>query len=311
MKNRKSNLRILFLVILVGLISTILSPLGDILAEGLVDELKVIFGENYKIPTVIISILLTGGLYLISEGGFKFEGTKSQKDLINNSRNIFVFGNVYVGKTVIINSLINYMGITVGNLSPTVEDRIKYQRKILEIKSGVLPPATRVNIVEKLNVIFEPDEKDKRKLNITFLDLSGEHFYHVEHSEEEKKKYEEYFKNKYTKFLIVTSFDRASEDDQLISYFIENLENLNRDLENDILLIISKWDRFYEGDDVMNFMKFKMPSTYRSCRKNKISATSFSVGIISNKENESEKVYYDKNFTKPIYDWIYSKLIKK
>jgi len=249
-----------------------------------------------------------------------------------NTDYILLVGPKGCGKTSIISSIIHYlseMNKSLGEMKIIrhEEDR-RYERtntnldeKIKDkMKRRIFPGRTNIGSLNHLNIQFDPNSS-KPEVSLTFLDVAGEYFKDFKAgkagSADFQRDVDVYFKANpekvRMKFILVASFDDASETDALLVNFLDYIVWKDDRYKNaEILLLISKWDEYKGGKSVQDFVRDTMQSTWKKIgSQNKVG--SFSLGkvdkIVEEDEGENERrgfiVKYDAEPARKVFRWLY------
>ncbi len=242
----------------------------------------------------------------------------SFKDLQDrDSTYVFLFGKQQAGKTVLISSLIYHMGVDQDGALETRRrhDNLKgaaYLKSLYKsVREGYFMDRTSVGALYELDLAYVPN-KPRVPMNLTFLEMSGEDLSKVELSRHSMGKLPDnidVFMNCPDIdliFLLVAAYDEAAEQDAMMIDFLDYLREKKPDFNSsNILLVISKWDR-YDGiykEDVESFVKEKMPLLYSRIKGESGSIARFSIGQVS--ESNDHIIRLNEERPNAIKRWLY------
>lgn len=192
---------------------------------------------------------------------------------------IFLFGKGGTGKSYITASLIYYLKTSgLGDL--LVKDTTSDIAKLLEqdlynefFTGKIINRTNRLEPPYEIDLVFTPKDRKLPKMNITFLEISGENLSKVKiakndpHSGKLPDNIDIFFMCKNIKliFFLVADHATALEDSLLIDRFLNVVLNKNENFDNaNYLLAITKWDT-YNGKhkkNVEDFTKEFMPNIH-------------------------------------------------
>ncbi len=202
-------------------------------------------------------------------------------------------------------------------------------------KHGILPKRTKQGIIQDFNV--EISQKGKRKLNVNFLEISGEDIKSIVPSlNPDKKPSIHSFLDRYLmpdnginkRFIFVsdgekhrigtnTDINNFSEDtlfDAFLRYLLGDTQKALKEIN--ILFVISKWDVVRDDykNDVQKYMKRNFPQTLSILDGNRVNVMylPFTIGKIEEKLIDRENDIYENRITSlenthidRLIQWIY------
>lgn len=235
---------------------------------------------------------------------------------------IFIFGKPAVGKTAITASLINHLSTDCdyGNLVGIDNGggRILLEKIRNTIRDKRFPDRTKVGTLTEIDFKFEPLNKSKGNLWLTFLEMSGEDLNKVELNENNPSQLptdiDVFFRanNLSMIFILVTSHQDANKDDSLMVTFLDYIIGKDLRFQNSrILLLVSQWDTFVGEIDTEEFIRTRMPLTYARLRKNSNAIRNFSMGRITTADGQPRIQEYDSEPAEKVFHWIYETLTGK
>lgn len=236
---------------------------------------------------------------------------------------VFLFGKQQAGKTVLISSLIHHMGVDDDGALETrrrhdnLEGAAYLKSLHRSVREGYFMDRTTVGVLYELDLKYTP-QKPKKPMNLTFLEMSGEDLSKVELSKQSFGKLPDNIDVFMScpdidlVFLLVAPYDEAAEQDAMMIDFLDYLiEKKPQYPLNDVLLVITKWDR-YDGlykEDVESFVSEKMPLTYSRIKAANASIARFSIGKVSEMNDHIVKL----NDERPnaLKRWLYATITGK
>jgi ABC-type cobalamin/Fe3+-siderophores transport system ATPase subunit len=237
----------------------------------------------------------------------------------NNTNYIFTFGSVGSGKSTLMATLTRFLSekatlhINPKNINGT---RLYLKDWLKKLEKQEFPPRSLTGeIVEvDLGIQFR-NTNEEDSLIITFLEMSGEDLQKVDIKTGDgmlTANFVTYIKNA-KMFLIVTDFDSAKDDDQLIFLFLNKLLNEYKINIYAVALIISKWDLSEGKINVRDFVAENMKLTKNWLESSNIEEPrvfTFSVGKVQSNlpDSESKIVQLLLDDSKKIITWIEEKL---
>ena len=236
---------------------------------------------------------------------------------------IFLFGKQGVGKTAILASLLYYLNTEChyGNLEKRGDP--DGQRVLETIRQPIalhrFPARTTLGDVWALECLFMPsgNRRHLSKLPLTFLEMDGQSLSSVSvmGSGRLPPDIDIYFKagNLSLTFLMVTSHHEAQQDDHLMVEFLDYISQKSpRFRDARVLLLITKWDTYPGLENVGDFLKRKMPSTYRRLAKATNAYGVFSLGLVDENAGGDPYIHeYDSRPARNVFEWIYRTLTGK
>jgi hypothetical protein len=252
----------------------------------------------------------------------------SQQEQIKYLRNkgtnfIFLFGKQAIGKTAITASIIHYLNTECryGSLEKNGNraGQILWENIRQAIADGRFPDRTGIENVFEVESIFVParNRTHLSTLSLTFLEMDGQSLAEVSVKKKGKlpSNIDIYFKagDLSMTFIMITSHDEASLDDQLMVNFLDYLnDKSSRYREARVLLLVSKWDKYEGRDNVAEFLAQRMPQTFKRLSKPTNAYGVFSLGTIDDEVDESPFIQkYDSKSAKSVFEWIYQTLTGK
>ena len=251
----------------------------------------------------------------------------SEQEMIRNLQDmgtnfIFLFGKQGVGKTAIVASLLYYLASEChyGNLEKKGNRKGQHRGELFRqaIASRRFPERStpQVFAVESL---FVPSNNRGHlsKLPLTFLEMDGKSLAEVSimSNGQLHPDIDIYFKAGTLSllFLMVTSPQEAQQDDHLMVEFLDYINQKSpRFRDARVLFLISKWDTYSGQESVSDFLKRKMPSTFRRLSKSTNAYGAFSVGYVENNVGGEPFIHeYDSRPARAVFEWIYQTLTGK
>lgn len=258
-----------------------------------------------------------------------FEPTEAEqiRYLQNKETNfVFLYGRRQIGKTVITASLLHYLSARCDygkmyGVHVDGDERSLAGRRLLEIfrqrlTQQRLLDRTAIGGPTEIDVRFEPADKSKDHLWLTFLEMAGESLEEIELRDASPgllpKNIDVFFKANGLSmvFLLVTSHQKASEDDQLMAQFLTYIVNKDRRFANSrILLLISQWDTFAGEVDLDDFLATRMPLTMALIKDVANAHAHFSIGdVIADVDGQPFLREYHPESAETTFFWLYETL---
>jgi hypothetical protein len=245
-------------------------------------------------------------------------------DIPNKDSNfVFFFGNVESGKSVILSSILYYLRAKAGVLKPSVSVPNSKEAQVLlsdffeNISKGILPNRTTRDQVTRLDLVFEPNNRSKKvpPINFTFLETSGENHRDINRGGSYHSSIDYYLNaNIPLNFIIVTSYDKAHLEDNLINQFLDELIRKGKNLKNiNIILVISKWDKSGHSkvaseEELENYISQRLPMTNNSINSNELSKTFFTIGKIEKNGLDERITVLDLAPAGVLANWLYESI---
>ncbi len=257
---------------------------------------------------------------------------------INNKKGNYIFtvGNVGSGKSTLQNIMI-YRLFSAINIDFSVMNHYGDERHdyilnqwISNIKKGVLPERSKQGVLQEFNISIS--QKNKRKLNLNFLEISGEDIksivptFEKDHKAKINALLENYLKLKRInkKFIFISDASKnrkigmrtAESEDILFNHFLHYLLTPNGlNLKRiDVLFVASKWDLVKtEYRSVSQYFNQHLPQTMSILNSNKCHLTMmpFSIGEVTDQRITSlESIYIERLIQWIYYNFTYNQLIK-
>ena len=236
---------------------------------------------------------------------------------------IFLFGKPAAGKTAITASLIHYLNSECNYGSLEKKGNPEGQRLWETIKQalaeGRFPDRTGGTNVFEVESHFVPSNNRKylSKLSLTFLEMGGDSLSEVSIRKSGKlpSNIDIYFKagNLSMLFILVAPHEEAHEDDQLMVEFLDYINQKSpRFRDSRVLLLVSKWDKYAGGNNVTDFLRHQMPTTFRRLTRSTNAYGVFSLGAIEDQVDGRPFIQeYDSRPAKNVFEWIYKTLTGK
>ncbi|RNC85228.1 MAG: hypothetical protein ED557_00160 [Balneola sp.] len=250
---------------------------------------------------------------------------------------VFVFGRESSGKSAMVSGLTHYMATTpFGELTPNStrkqnEQGVRFyndlRRNINVGKFIDRTPTLNKKTITELDLSFTPE--NRKKMNLTFLEMSGEDLKKVEIETSSSEPYSGILPdeiNFYLEcpeinllFILVTSHDTNEDDDQLLARFIEYIRELSDNHENpDILLAITKWDTYKDAhkQNVLGYVNEHLKSTYQKLNSINQGADVvwFSLGDMQIDKTDNSVIAVKElklESSETVVTWLYEKIAKE
>lgn len=246
-------------------------------------------------------------------------------DIKNKDSNfVFFFGVGESGKSVILSAILYYLSSQAGVLRPKLgTPNSKEAQGLLSdffenIRQGVLPSRTTRDQVTRLDLIFEPNNKSKKvpPINLTFLETSGENHKDIGRGGTYHSSIDAYLNaNIPLTFIIVTSYDKAHQEDTLINEFLDELERKGKNLKSiNVILVVSKWDKSGRSDvsseaELENFITERLPRTNNRINSYELNKTYFTIGSLEN-AGEGERIrLLNLAPAEVLSNWLYESIV--
>jgi hypothetical protein len=259
---------------------------------------------------------------------------------IMNTNFVFLFGGPQRGKTVVTASVVSFMYDVLeskGSAGPhnrkkdnklavkTAKDETgdKLLTRILRFRAERSFPERTVLINDKdpiyLNVRFEPnDARDHAPLNFTFLEMPGDTLNKILAPDGGRGDFpssiDVFFRanDVSLSFILVTDWDSAATDDQLLSSFIEYVVSECDGFDDArFLLLVCKWDEYDGGLSLTDFLVKSMPLTYGKLYHKKHSMSAYSIGKVTVADNKPVLKEYNHEYPKKVLGWLYKNITGK
>lgn len=255
---------------------------------------------------------------------------------------IFTVGNVSSGKSTLQNLLIYRLWskddifFEYGNNISDHRHNAIINEWVDAFKQGVLPERTKQGVIQDFNI--EISQKGKKKLDVNFLEISGEDIKSIVPSANSDNKPSVHsFLDKYLspenglnkRFIFVSDGekhkkginsigDSFSEDtlfDAFLRYLLSDTQKALKEIN--ILFVISKWDVVRDDykNDIQRYLKQNFPQTLSILDGNRVKVMflPFTVGKIEEKLIDPENNTYEHRITSlenthidRLIQWIYN-----
>lgn len=248
----------------------------------------------------------------------------SSNEVKNKDSNfVFFFGTSESGKSVILSSMLYYLKSQAGDLRPkkgspnTTEAEVLLSDFFENISQGILPSRTTRDKVTRLDLVFEPNNKSKKiqPINLTFLETSGENHNEIRRGGSYHSSIESYLNGKIPlTFIIVTSYDKAHKDDNLINNFFDILEKKEKNLRSiNVILVVSKWDKSGKMgvdsiEELDDFVKVKLKMTNMRLNTFGLSKTFYTIGDVQSKNGEQKIAMLSLATAEVLSKWLYESI---
>lgn len=250
-----------------------------------------------------------------------------EEDLAKKEGNyIFTVGNVSSGKSTLQNMLIYRLWskeniiFDYGNNTNDHRQRAIINRWVDSFKQGILPQRTQQGVIQEFNI--EIGQKGKQKLDVSFLEISGEDIKSIVPSYDfDRKPSVHNFLDRYLmsenginkRFIfvsdgekhkkgIVANVNNESEDilfDAFLRYLLGETQKGLKEIN--ILFVVSKWDTVREDykNNFEKYMKRNFPQTLGILNGSRVTVMylPFTVGKIDEKLIDKEKGIYEHRIT--------------
>lgn len=237
-----------------------------------------------------------------------------------DSNFVFFFGTAESGKSVILSSMLYYLSSKAGVLRPrlgtpnTKEAQVLLSDFFENIRQGILPNRTTRDQVTRLDLVFEPNNKSKKitPINLTFLETSGENHNEIRRGGSYHSSIESYLNAKIPlTFIIVTSYETAHKDDNLINEFLDELERKEKNMKSvNVILVISKWDKsgrmdVANSDELDSFINDRLSRTSQRIDTYGFSKTYYTIGNIQNGNGGEKITMLNLSTAEVLSKWLY------
>jgi len=238
-----------------------------------------------------------------------------------NSNFVFFFGKASSGKSTILASMLYHMNARAGSILPKYKTPNTKEAEFLLfdfldfLSRGAFPYRTTANIVTRIDLIFEPNNKSKKikPIELTFLEIAGDNHLEIRRGGAYHQSVDEYLNADIPlNIIMVTDYDHAREDDTLMFSFLNELERKGRQLKYiNAILVIAKWDKSGSltvsgPDQLKDFVYENMPMTNNQIDNHSLFKTFYTVGNTIIDEDGVERL--DKlnlDTAKVLTDWLY------
>lgn len=251
--------------------------------------------------------------------------SSTTNDIKNNDSNfVFFFGTAESGKSVILSSMLYYLSSQAGVLRPklgtpnTKEAQVLLSDFFENIRLGILPNRTTRDQVTRLDLVFEPNNKSKKvhPINLTFLETSGENHNEIRRGGNYHSSIESYLNAKIPlTFIIVTSYESAHKDDNLINEFLDELERKGKNLKSvNVILVVSKWDKsgrmdVASAEELDSFINERLSRTCQRINTYGLSKTYYTIGSLQNNNGEERIGMLSLATAEVLSNWLYSSIV--
>lgn len=248
------------------------------------------------------------------QGGVKIADIKNK-----NSNYVFFFGTAESGKSVILSSMLYTLRTKFGVIRPQKGTANSREAMVLlsdffeNIRKGLLPARTVRDQVTRMDLVFEPNNKSQKvkPINLTFLEASGENHNEIRRGGNYHGSIAQYLKAEIpVTFILVTGYNAAHEEDNILNEFLYLLEHEGRNLRNiNLVLVISKWDKSGtqtpSSEELDFFVKERLPMTYQFLETNGLAKTYYTVGQLENANGEDKIVSLNLDSAEVLSKWLY------
>lgn len=267
-------------------------------------------------------------IYTIPESedeGFVPTSNGSTTTVQNKDSNfVFFYGTSASGKSVILSAILYYMNSYAGVLRPKLGSPNSREAHVLladffeNIKKGILPNRTTRDQVTRLDFVFDPNNKSKKvpPISLSFLETAGENHNEISRGGKYVDGIEAYLNSDIPlNFIIVTSYDRAHQEDSKIVEFLDYLERKGKNLKNvNVLLVISKWDKSGSmGVDneqhLENFISERLSMTNNRIDTYNLSKTYFTIGNVQHQGGVEKITLLNLESAEVIAKWLYHNIV--
>ena len=240
-----------------------------------------------------------------------------------DSNFVFFFGTAESGKSAILATMLYYMRAKAGDVRPRVGTPNTKDAEVMlydyfeNIRQGKLPMSTHRDQVTRLDLVFEPNNKSKKvpPINLTFLEMSGENHNEIRRGGQLHSSIESFLtSNLPLVFILVTSFDKAHQDDVLINTFLDKLESYQKNLKSiHLILVVSKWDKsgqtFIKDEAILDeFISTRLPMTSTRLDNYGLVKTFYTVGELDPIEDDKvTSLSLDTAAT--LSNWLYESVV--
>lgn len=241
-----------------------------------------------------------------------------------NSNFVFFFGTAESGKSVILSSMLYYLSSQAGVLRPRLGTPNTREAQVLlsdffeNMRQGILPNRTTRDQVTRLDLLFEPNNKSKKvhPINFTFLETSGENHNEIRRGGAYHSSIDSYLNSNIPlTFIIVTSFETAHKEDNLINEFLDELERKGKNLNAvNVILVVSKWDKsgkmsVANADELDSFIQERLSRTSQRIDTYGLNKTYYTIGSVK-EVNGTEKIELINLATAELLSkWLYKSIV--
>lgn len=240
-----------------------------------------------------------------------------------DSNFVFYFGKASIGKTVILASMLYHMNAIAGSIRPkhnmpnTKEAEVLLFDLLDGIKRGKFPNRTQKDIVTRIDLVFEPNNKSKKvtPIELTFLEIAGDNHMEVRRGGKFHRSIEEYLNADIPlNFILVTDYENANEDDTLMFSFLNELGRKGRNYRYlNVILVIAKWDKsgsmgVSSSDQLEEFIRDNMPMTSSQIDNYSFSKTYFTVGNVGVEDGKEVLLQLNLSTAKLLTEWLYESI---
>jgi hypothetical protein len=229
---------------------------------------------------------------------------------------VFMFGHPRTGKTTVLGTIIESMsqpsmgqfwihGANGGVFAPGFELATRVQE---QLKRKEFPSQSEHSVFQVLTR-FQPFSGPE--LELLFLETSGENLINVAFRSEGKAgvaTLQDFLtiKNLQLSFILLTSWQRAKEDDQLLNRFLSLLNDKRSDLAGRVILLVTQWDSFPNPEaDFSAWARDSLPLTYNKIQLAGNTIFPFSVGEVDTLRGISHISALDTHAGQDLYAKIY------
>lgn len=246
--------------------------------------------------------------------------SKKNKD----SNFVFFFGVGESGKSVILSAMLYYLSSQAGVLRPKPGTPNSKEAQVLmtdffeNIRQGILPNRTTRDQVTRLDLIFEPNNRSKKvpPISLTFLETSGENHKEISRGGSYHNSIETYLNAQIPlTFIVVTSYDKAHQEDTLINEFLDELERKGKNLKLiHVILVVSKWDKsgrseITDEEELEEFIQEKMPRTNNRINSYELSKSYFTIGKLEDSGNGERITLLNLDTAEMLSEWLYESIV--
>ncbi len=240
-----------------------------------------------------------------------------------DSNFVFFFGTAESGKSVILSSMLYYLSSKAGVLRPrlgtpnTKEAQVLLSDFFENIRQGILPNRTTRDQVTRLDLVFEPNNKSQKinPINLTFLETSGENHNEIRRGGSYHSSIESYLNAKIPlTFIVVTSYDTAHKDDNLINEFLDELERKEKNMKSvNVILVVSKWDKsgrmdVANADELDSFINDRLSRTSQRIDTYGFSKTYYTIGNIQSGNGGEKITMLNLSTAEVLSKWLYESI---
>jgi hypothetical protein len=177
----------------------------------------------------------------------------------------------------------------------------------------VLDDPLQFKNTRQANYEFVPKKSNLPSLKMTFVDLSGENYVDFIASNSLPPGVDVFFKvgGLSLTFLLMTTTERAKEDDLLFSLFLDHIAQQDPTFRKArAIIILTKWDSYNGKETPESYIRRWMPQTYAKTRNPANAIMCFTVGQIT-KDADGETDWLKKFNPAPaesLFKWIYQSI---